>query len=54
MTSQRKDPGPSIGGDTPADEQRDRAMPDLTPDERAKYAQESEGIPDWDSDSHIG
>jgi hypothetical protein len=54
MTASRKDPGPSIGGDTAADEQRDMAMPELTPTERAKYAQESEGVPDWDSDSHIG
>jgi len=53
-SSTRQDPSASIGGDTAADEQLDATLPALTADEQAKYAQESEGMPDWDPDSHLG
>jgi hypothetical protein len=52
--STRQDPSASIGGDTATDEQLDATLPALTAEELAAYAQESEGMPDWDPDSHLG
>ena len=52
--STSKDPSASIGGDTAADEQLDATLPALTAEEHAKYELESEGMPDWDPDSHLG
>jgi hypothetical protein len=53
-SSTRQDPSASIGGDTAADEQLDATLPALTAEEQAKYELESEGMPEWDPDSHLG
>jgi hypothetical protein len=53
-SSTTKDSSASIGGDTAADEQRDAELPALTAKEQAKYELESQGMPEWDPDSHLG